>query len=1223
MSKMRHLDICTCPLSGTNLIEASAGTGKTYTIAALFLRLIVEQGLAVEEVLVVTFTRAATAELRQRLYLTLQQARACFSGQQPAQEEYHGYLRDLPGLSQDEKVARVSRALRDFDEAGISTIHSFCQRMLLEHGFASASRADIKVTAEQGRFVMTAVQDFWRQRLTRAPVVVMEQLLASGIAGLAKLFSYRERNPELLIRGGATPPGATELNLAGDELALAIEELRQAWPETVAGTLALLQLEKKWLDGRSYQKRYVEPAARRLAHWLARQGGQVDEQVAKDLAWFSLEKLGQKSKKGAPVPDHPLFALVSRLLDCAAHLTLLRERYLQALQEEMFVFVAQRLAAEKQRLGLFAFNDFLVAMADQLSRTGPRGELARAVRKRYRAALIDEFQDTDPLQYAIFSTLFAAPPDESSDESPGGDGPSKKNNPSLFLIGDPKQAIYSFRGADVYSYLQAARGVERCYTLAGNYRSDAALVAGVNAIFSLSANPFVERAIGFEEVAARLGAAGLMIKGEAAGGLRIWTPTSEQMDDRGEISGGDLLSLTGAAIATEINRLLALAGRGQASLVDKEGQQRPLRPADFAVLVRSKAQMAEVAQVLARAAIPVVQSSATSIFSSEEELFMERLLAALLDPSSPRSLKAVLAHPLFGLNAADLEGEAAGWQQWRGRWGYYLALFVGRGGFLSLVRNLLKDSGGMARLLTIRGGERCLTNLLHLAEIIHERQDGGSSPALLLSWLRRQRSAGHLRQDEVEQRLESDANAVHIVTIHKSKGLEYPIVFAPFVWGRSAPKDPLCHIDERMTLFLDPEEFAAHHDQALRESLAENIRLYYVALTRARHRCYTLWTKFGKRSAAHSAAPAYLFHQGAAALEEAEPLAALKEQYDRCADGAAVTRHLTDLLAGTAGVDIAPLPAGPGSAAVEPASELPVATDKKILTALPPPPLGDSAWQIASFSSLSRHRATGASGPRPLLPATGSGPPGVEGDHFPRGAKAGTCLHEILELLDFAQVATPRGEELIRAVLERHGFGQEGHLGQAQAMLRALVAMPLAGFALAQVRPEERYNEMEFHLPLGRLRPEKLARFFQGEGGRDPFAQASLGLSFSPCHGFIHGFIDLVFVHGERYFLVDWKSNFLGEKPADYQQSALEEAMAEHNYFLQYHLYALALHRHLAVTLPDYEYERHFGGSYYLFLRGIDPEAPEAGNGVYFDRPSQRCLSELARVLAGDGEEKR
>ena len=1192
MKPAQPLEITSCPLTGRNLIEASAGTGKTYTIAALFVRLIVEKGLGVEQVLVVTFTRAATAELRERLYTALLQARNFLQGQAPA-EPYLLALQVTDPQEQEQRLQRLQRALRDFDEAGIYTIHSFCQRMLVEHAFASSSLQEVEVSGDQAALIMEALRDFWRQRLTSAPLQVVPELLKLGLAGFFRLYGHKERNPQITIRGGEGLNPVTlseELQQAHQSLKEHCADLRHYFPPDLDEAMAMVAHERQ---KPKIRKDLLRKGAEQIQAWQASDEELIPAELLKALQRYSVEELLFRFAEG-DMPGHPALISASAVLKTYDYYQGLKEGLLVCYQQQMFSFVEQRLKASKEEKNLFAFNDFLEAMASQLARTNQGGDLARAVRRRFKAALIDEFQDTDPLQYTIFSTIFTG-------------------KSSLFLIGDPKQAIYSFRGADIYAYLQAARQAGQCYTLPINYRSDQALVKAINLLFGpqLNSNPFAEAEIRFQAVASHISDSPLHIDEAEQAPLRIWCPTDEQLDNQ-QLTASLLEPLLARAITDEIGRLLALAAQGRASLTSSQGR-RALAPGDFAVLTRNRQQMEEVGHCLSLAGIPVVQSSATSIYDSDEAFFMELLLLALLEPGRLSRLKAWLAHPVFGLSADFFASEQGGWLLWQGRLQQLHERFS-RHGFLALFRDLLLLDDLKPRLLARPRGERCLTNLQQLAEIIHTRQQHkGASLSLLASWFARQRQEPLLREEEAELRMESDEQAVQLVTIHKSKGLEYPIVFAPYVWSSSEAKDPLVHEQGKRQLFLDQQQFGPRRQQAMQEALAENLRLFYVALTRARHRCYTMWGRFSSRSRVHTSAPAYLLHQGDQALAQEEPVQALKKNYQRFKNQAAMAKHLTSLFADQ---PLAVLPL-PEKCHFQPQPEQ--ATSQALHCRAYTPPARQH-WRISSFSALS-HDSHASMAQGPLL----ASPPAPDQEEltihsFPKGARAGTFLHELLEELDFSQPLGQQASELIANGLKRYGFEPQWRQ-PVLAMLERLFQQPLAGFKLADISLAQRFTELEFYFPLAQLEPASLQQLFatgSGPGPEQLFARQSKGLTFAPCHGYMHGFIDLVFCHGGRYYLLDWKSNHLGDRSQAYQQDALVQAMADNHYYLQYHLYTLALHQHLTLTLPDYDYEHHFGGVYYLFLRGIEPCA--AGElGVFFARPTASMVGQMAATLLSGG----
>ncbi|MFZ5764780.1 MAG: exodeoxyribonuclease V subunit beta [Thermodesulfobacteriota bacterium] len=1208
---MEELDLVTCPLDGANLIEASAGTGKTYTIAALFLRMIVEKNIPVENILVVTFTRAATEELKERLCTVLQQAREVFAGRQEGGEGIFAAMKANPAILLADKEERVRRALRDFDEAAIYTIHGFCQRQLVDHAFASGSLYDSAIVTDLSELVMDCLRDFWRCHVYDESPHVLAALPHFRLGEFFRLYGIKNRNPALVVAGGASPPERAAIDSAHAELVSLCRDLRSRWPADEREAVTWLALDRKLLDGSAYRRDVVEKAARTISAFVRSEAAIIDESTCQALGFFTTDRLRAKARKPGVIPIHPFFDLAAALIRAAdAFRTLCRARLL-FLQERMFSFVEQRLTERKKKENILTFNDFLVRLRDRLIRQPGSGGglLGEAIRTRYEAALIDEFQDTDPLQYAIFSTLFAG-------------------RRILFLIGDPKQAIYSFRGADVYAYLQAAARVDRRYTLPNNYRSDPLLVQGVNAVFAgrPDGNPFAEPQIGFTPVKAALSSSPLVIVGEEERPpLVIW---SGDQDGTGEEkqSTTRAAELVNRAILAEIHRLLTLAGQGRASLRLSDGTARPLRPSDFAVLVRSRRQMEPVQQLLIRHGIPAVVSGSASVFDTEEAAAMELLLAGIAAPGRMAAICGALATLLFGLTASHIQQAAAD----PGQWDAWVLTFRGyhdlcrTGGFLAMFRRLLAEHGVRTRLMARPGGERSLTNFLHLAELLHLRQVGkGLGVSELFDWFVSWRRDASLREEEMELRLESDDDAVRIVTIHKSKGLEYPIVFAPFVWGGSEVRENLCHdSDGRIVLYLDDNAFADRQGWSFRENLSENLRLFYVALTRARHRCYTFWDKFDGRAGAHTSAPAYLFHGKGAALDPVDPAGQMKALYEGCETSAAVAARLHAYFAEASdAVAVCPLPR-PG--------ELPVLIQVEEGQSLSPvrwnsvvPP----ARQITSFSALTRDQHGEGDGRRDrddlgAFPAQSLlQPESLERQPFSifsfvGGARAGTFMHDLLQHLDFSQADETTVRELVNRGLRSYGFAAD-FAPALCAMLTNVVRQPLDGFTLADIDRNRRADELEFFFPLQRVRPADLAALFVGATGSlhgDSFARRSTRLTFSPRHGSLHGFIDLVLCWGEKYYLIDWKSNLLGQSAAAYDQRAVLRAMTEHDYYLQYHLYTLALHLHLANSLPDYSYERHFGGVYYLFLRGIDP-GNGADTGVFFDRPAPALVARMEAVL--------
>ncbi|MDX1656312.1 MAG: 3'-5' exonuclease, partial [Candidatus Competibacteraceae bacterium] len=464
-------------------------------------------------------------------------------------------------------------------------------------------------------------------------------------------------------------------------------------------------------------------------------------------------------------------------------------------------------------------------------------------------------------------------------------------------------------------------------------------------------------------------------------------------------------------------------------------------------------------------------------------------------------------------------------------------------------------------------------------------------------------------------RLESDENLVKIVTIHKSKGLEYPVVFVPFPWdggiqragrGSFAFHDP--HRDNRAFLDLGSGQEQQHAPLARQEALAEGLRLLYVALTRARDRCYMVW---GNMSGAAESAAAWLLHPPAA-HEPKDPWQAVMERVKGISDTDLIQDLRTLAIPAQEQILIEPLPGEAGERYLPPrAQPLPL-----VARPLPvPPPAG---FRVTSFSAL----ATGPGGELPDYEA-GFEPEEAPGEgrrflDFPRGARAGRCLHTLLEHLDFTRTERADLEDKVQRVLAQHGFEAGPWTAVVAAAIEGILAAPLdrlGNLRLEDIPFGRRLNELEFYYPLPYFSDRQLRTLLLKHGLAGPIRERIGSLVFSPVQGFMKGYIDLIFEAGGAYYLADYKSNWLGGSLEAYREEQLPAVMAREGYYLQYLIYTVALHRYLALRLPDYDYDRHFGGVFYLFLRGMDPEkGPDYG--VFRDRPQRALVEALDRMIA-------
>ena len=1199
MSARTSFDLATTPLGeGFCLIEASAGTGKTFTIAGLFLRLILERDVPVREILVVTFTEAATEELRGRIRKTLADAAAALTAGHTDDKALAAMLKPhWPDAAQ--LANRLHRTLTLFDEAAIHTIHGFCQRTLRDRAFESSSLFDLELLPDDREMLLEVADDWWRERFYHAPALVVATALRKkpNPEALVPLLRNHSRHPELRILSRA---GNRTLDTLQDALLAAFESARGAWQKNRAALQAIFDAKDTWAKGEHAKEEVVQRWFAALNAGFGEAG--PDGNTLEALANFTpdaLEENTHQRKKTAVTPDNGFF-------DCAASVLSAAEDFLAGLSVDFLEFARRELPRRKERNKVQSFDDLLTRLRNALA--SPGGDaLARAVRERYRAALIDEFQDTDPVQSDIFQLIFTSKPATETEAR------------SVFLVGDPKQAIYGFRGADVFSYLDARRHAAREFSLDRNWRSEAGLVRAVNTIFGARPNPFAVTEIEFAPVIAAGHADDEPL---TENGLRLppFRCCFIQREAGRALSKEAVREMLPDSVATEIVRLL----NGDVKL-----GERLVSPRDIAVLIRTNEEAGWMQEALRRRGVPSVLHTDRSVFSAPEARELQLLLEALAQPGRDRLLRPALTTSLIGIDGNQLDElgrDEMAWQKqieqfrgWHDQWRDH--------GFAAMFRAWLQDAEIRQRLLTFTDGERRLTNVLHLGELLHQAAEQSRLGMNgLLRWFADQIAAPDNAADEQQLRLERDDEAVRLVTIHKSKGLEYAVVFCPFSWySFGDPKNPESvsfherdaegRVTARMALDLGSDEMSRHLEFASEEKLAEELRLLYVALTRAQHRCYFVW---GAMKGAEASAPAWLLHRPASLNTPSRD--ALSAHFETL-DDAALRRDLDALVNASregdaATIEVASLPAE-NNDRFKPRHSSAVELQARRFTGRIP-----MDWRIASFSSLvanapdeepDHDRATSVPVAAEVeeVPATGI-------FAFPRGTQAGTCLHKIFEEVDFTKTGDDRAmEKLVSEKLSDHGIDAEKFGPTIIATVRRTMVVPLepAGFTLSKVPMAKRLNELEFCFPVRELSPALLRAGFAGSHAE--LAERIGRLGFVPSGGFVKGFIDLVVQFDGRFYILDWKSNWLGNRVDNYDQSTLARAMTESLYTLQYHLYVVALHRYLSLRVPDYDYARHFGGVRYVFLRGLDPVRPELG--VFGDRPDAALVESLSAAWAGNG----
>lgn len=1173
------LDPLRLPLTGERLIEASAGTGKTFTIAALYLRLLLGLGgpaafprqLSVEELLVVTFTEAATEELRGRIRSNIHELRiACLRGSSD-NPLYTSLLNEIPDRQQ--AASWLLLAERQMDEAAVFTIHGFCQRMLSLNAFESGMLFEQQLIEDESLLRAQACADFWRRHCYPLPRDIAQVIHATwqGPLDLLKSINRYLQGEAPVIK--SPPPENETLAERHQQIIRQINDMKARWLAACSEIDAVI--EPSGIDRRKFNRGNQGKWIEKITAW-------AQEETRSYLLPDALEKFSQsflssRTKPDGVVPEHPLFVAIETFL--ARPLTLSDLVLVKAMKE-----IREAVAREKRRRGALGFDDMLSRL-DSALHSDNGDALAAAIRQRFPVAMIDEFQDTDPQQYRIFRRIWRQQPDT-----------------ALLLIGDPKQAIYAFRGADIFTYMKARSEVSAHYTLDTNWRSAPGMVASVNTLFSRMDNAFMFREIPFQPVksAPKNSALRFEFDGQMQPAMSLWL-----MDGDG-VSVGDYQTFMAQHCAAQIRDWLIAGQQGSAVLHDGN-VSRAVKASDITVLVRSRHEAALIRDALTLLAIPSVYlSNRDSVFETPEAQELLWLLQAVLAPERESTLRSALATSMLGLNAQHIEAlnlDEQAWDEVVEEFDGYRQLWQKRG-VMPMLRALMKHRNIAENLLATSGGERRLTDILHISELLQEAGAHAESEHALVRWLAQHIAEPDSNASSQQLRLESDKHLVKIVTIHKSKGLEYPLVWLPFIANYRAQDQAFYHDRTSFEAVLDLSDAEESVALAEAERLAEDLRLLYVALTRSVWHCSLgiapLFRRRGEKAGDSD------FHHSACGrlIQQGEPR-----------DAAGLRACLQSLESDNIALHI---PGVPDNRRWQFNTDAPPSLRARDIERL----VRDD-WRVTSYSGLQQRGHSMAQDllPRFDLDAAGERDaqetPALTPHQFPRGASPGTFLHSLFEDLDFTQPVAP---EWVAEKLELGGFDEHWQPVLSE-WINAVLQVPLSGpgISLSQLPVREKQVEMEFYLPISATLTapalDALIRRY------DPLSADCPPLDFRDVRGMLKGFIDLVFRHNGRYYLLDYKSNWLGESSDAYTQPAMAQAMQAHRYDLQYQLYTLALHRYLRHRIAGYDYEQHFGGVIYLFLRGVDRDVP--GQGIFATRPDVQLISQMDALFAGEMQENR
>ncbi|GAA6173373.1 exodeoxyribonuclease V subunit beta [Colwellia sp. KU-HH00111] len=1231
---LTNLDSATIPLTGRHLIEASAGTGKTYNITRIYLRLLLEREFTVEQILLMTFTKDATQELRGRIDAFIRDALT--NWQTLCENNNDSYFRAIDArVDADKRVFLLKRALLFLDEAAIFTIHGFCQRALTQHAFASGLPFNATMSTNSSELVLQASQDWYRQlsKQSNEDFALVTQFWATPsafVSSFAKAIAHRSELTVIDVQ-----------QLVGNFCQLAKQAVK-----SLAANEPLLA--EGLVSHKNENERDIRAAELiKLTSWLS--------QVSECQNEFEL-----LAAVSAPMPDYLLNAnrhpkafktqLAQVLASAKAIKAQVKElakninkaKAYQIIRVGIYQ-VREKVKQDKAQLTLLDFDDLINTLADCLQNEGRdqhENVLAKTLLAQYPVALVDEFQDTDPQQFAILQGIYYQNSEQQQPQvTSGSRGASAlKSSPALYLIGDPKQAIYGFRGGDIFAYLNARSDCDYHWLMDTNWRSSLDMIDAYNQVFACKADAF-GYGIAYQPVlAGKKSEKRVVINGdssdvghdvihdkskalqfvhfseeEPSGEQKPSTKSTKKTADKVNQSARTLMATW---CANEIIHLLTCTST---------------KPQDIAILVRDGREANDIKEALLNANLASVYlSDRANLFHSDEAQQLIHLLKGILSPEDERLYLRALTSGLLGYNAQALyalQNDEIAYQKLKFCFFDYRTQWQ-RQGFITMAINIMHQHFDFSTAQVLSNKDRTLTNLLHLFEILQSASQRFLQPQELLHWFEQQCSEDFNANSELEaeQRLESDGDLIRIVTQHGAKGLEYPVVFIPFA---TRHKDPLKfgnksvsyleYHDEKgqLCLSLDGDEQArlAMAD----EVYAESIRLLYVAITRAEQRCYILTTAFDK----YALSPLGKTLQWQADQNIVQSLQCVVAQAPQVINVQQV-------------------------AFAEISADCHVLTHSDNLTTLQASKFVgkiERDWWLSSFSALTRNlRHGGVSTPdrdsSELLSSVLSAANNRSNQQakqlrfeLAKGAHSGNLLHDILEHSNFMPSVQLQSNLLdsLKWPLVKYGELTTGFdQTDLVAWLDDIVSTPLISnqnntkpFSLHDIPLHQTLRESEFYFPMAQANVAQLEELLTDhrntgvDAEREGLVNTVRLPSYQSLKGMMHGFIDLVFEHNGKYYVCDYKSSHLGDDFSDYNQQALRGNIEKNYYDLQYLIYSLALHRFLQQKIPDYRPDIHFGGIYYLYLRGMTADENHQGAGVYFREIPATELCKLDDIFSG------
>ncbi len=1151
-TKYTSFDVKTVALKDSNLIEASAGTGKTFSIALMVIRLIIEKGIPIEKILMVTFTNAAVAELELRVRSFVRKAL-----QQAASDSYHNsddpisviikQAIDTQKIDKVKLIERLKTAAIFLDEVGVMTIHSFCQKILSEYSFETNQIFGSENISPDTFNELTEdfFNEFWRKQITTLDENLLITLNENGLSRDYLLNQVKNFiKGQQIISDSVMNNRDIQFNILNLQTIIDYvkntKNLISSIQEKIINELVinktryLLAIEKGGANAnKAFYKLYSEDKLEALITAInSKKDTGYCQKIFSDIL---LQNINQKNEEAATLSEN-IKVIISQISYLAA-------------QE-----ILNEINESKKTNGFITFDDMIELLYKAVvEKSNPI--LKAVLRQKYQAVFIDEFQDTDKLQYGIFNTVFGT-------------------GHILFYIGDPKQSIYGFRKADINTYLKAANSVDNLYVMNTNFRSNAGFITSMNCFFKPIPD-FDTFALGtppdFDYIAVNSPAEntkGYLYKN----GAKTRTLSISTHQNKKNLLKG------------VINTVVELMNTTTYQIIDNQGP-RNVVPSDIGILVRKNSEGSIIKKMLSRYGISAITVDDTKLLVSNEAIEIYYILEAvnaleqgLINRAMLTKISGFTKENLLSFNEEDILNRFKIYQEsWKQK------------GVFVMLKQFISDHDLSVRLLeaNIENGERMVSNILQLIEIIHteevhKRYDNKE----LIQWLKRGIEGKTTEGDEYEQRIENDEAAIKIITIHKCKGLEYNIVLSPYL-------DLLSESKHESISFRNPidfnyytisKELATSQEIEWAEAQAEqeNRRLLYVAVTRAKMHCFI----YSNNTSYYAKSCLKLFLKALGV-----PTDVISETQNDCWEKWNSEELMNSFIPDSSGKTVA-------------MNYAKVSTEEL--------PLLQRNWRKTSYSSLNlEHDIT-------LYPKSLSAIDDAY-DNFifkdlKKGSHTGNLLHYIFENIRFDD--STRWEKTIEKALNRlSAIKDEKYIEHINQMLEQVmnVVLPVNNmmpsnipFCLKDLSSDCKLNELEFDFSL---RPFNTDALRELSSDNIPFRIKS----YSEIEGIMNGKMDLFFMIQGKYYLLDWKSNYLGESIEDYSADKVSIAMSENNYHLQYHIYTLAAKKYLTHCIADFDYDVDFGGVIYIFLRGV---RVGKNSGLFLHKPSKEIIERMETIIS-------